>query len=120
MAKAKTMRPDRRASKEAGQPAKVGASKQPKFLPIGPRAFYIKGPDPLTSYLCDPDVELAHGQHVALVPEGELYATGTLVTKHPKKAKSLTIQHDGSGGRIGGCRKTSLVCIVGKLTATQW
>jgi hypothetical protein len=59
----------------------------------GPDAFRVRM-TPWRMLICDPDVPLEHGCMVVVENEGRTettYAPGTLTTKHPERAKTLTV-----------------------------
>jgi hypothetical protein len=96
----------RETAKPDASPAKANGVVVPK---VGRRAFYVDDRQG-RFLLCDPDVLLTHNCRLAS-KVGSQWIVGTCKTKHPERAKGVTV--DFGGTPVGGFKRTQLARVVG-------
>lgn len=79
-------------------------------LEYGPRAFF-QPMSPDYGLLCDPDQPIEHGSHVLMKFTDGSRFDGTIVTKHPAKAKAVNVRLI-SGGVLRKVRKEWLTRVM--------
>lgn len=60
---------------------------------LGPRSFIVHLPEG-NSLVCDPDRPIQHNGAVAITRDGQFLCQGIVKTKHPAKAKTVTLSVD--------------------------